>query len=408
MRVLILWRQAKLQIRNTIRDYALSFQRYDSENEYFYFNVYNGRYAEDYKWIEEGMFDAVLFHYSVLSLRYNDQFWNNYLHLMTEVWSNKTCIKILFPQDDYVLTERIWEFANSVKVDKIYTSIREKDISKMYPKNKISDIKIEAVLTGYVEESYLKEIIGLPHGKRQLDVIYRARKLPYELGKHSQLKYEIAELFKNKLSGSKLRINIDNTEDDKGAILGDNWLQFLSSSRTTIGCLGGAGIMDATGEIRSKVAEYMKNNPNATFEETKRACFPECSDYLLGVISPRIFECAMTKTCQILVGEDYQDILRPNIDYIVLNSDFSNIDEVIEKINDIEYCEQIANNCYENVIKSGKYSYKEFVKYILSEIEFDVSLCEKSEEISKKIEQKCKLNNDKVYEEIRINAQKRG
>lgn len=36
--------------------------------------------------------------------------------------------------------------------------------------------------------------------------------------------------------------------------------------------------------------------------------------------SHRIFDATIIKTCRILVGGDYQGVLRPNIDYIVLCS----------------------------------------------------------------------------------------
>lgn len=65
MRILVLWRQATvdMRMRNTDIDHAFCLQRYDTENEYFYFNIYKGRFAEDYSWINGEMFDVVLFHY---------------------------------------------------------------------------------------------------------------------------------------------------------------------------------------------------------------------------------------------------------------------------------------------------------------------------------------------------------
>ena len=78
----------------------------------------------------------------------------------------------------------------------------------------------------------------------------------------------------------------------------------------------------------------------------------------LFAISPRHFECAMTKTCQVLVEGDYQGVLEPGRHYIELKRDYSNLDEVIEKIQDRELCEQIAERAYEEVVASGKYTYR--------------------------------------------------
>lgn len=94
MRVLVLWRKASDRLRNTIIDHAFCFQRYDKENEYFYFNIFNGRRAEDYEWIEQGLFDAVIFHYSALSLRTSEKHWGNFHELMSRVWRDDPCVKV--------------------------------------------------------------------------------------------------------------------------------------------------------------------------------------------------------------------------------------------------------------------------------------------------------------------------
>ncbi|MEY8336180.1 glycosyltransferase [Lachnospiraceae bacterium 47-T17] len=348
MRILVLWRQADVNIRKTIIDHVSCFQRYDVENEYFYFNIYNGRFAEDYGWIEESMFDAVIFHYSAIALRGFEGYWEDFLRLMITIWRNYPCKKILIPQDDYTDTERIWDLALGIKADIIYTIIRECDHPVLYPKSKLGNIVIKTVLTGYVEETYI----------------------------------------------------LDNTNDDAGALLGDNWLDFLASSRIVIGCLGGSGLADVTGEYGRKTRAYMALHPQAAYEEVKAACFPDAEENLTGMISPRIFDAAITKTCQVLVGEDYQGILRPDIDYIVLDSSFSNVDAVIEKMQDIEYCEKIANNCYEHVVASHSYTYKKFAKRIGHDINRREYVQEPLENLSKYIEKMCKKNNDVVLKEV--------
>ena len=309
MRVLVLWRQPVINMRNTIIDHAFSFQKYDVKNEYFYFNIYNGRFAEDYSWIDDKMFDIVIFHYSAVSLRGSNRYWDNFLHLMISIWSDYPCKKIIIPQDDYTVTKRIWDLALGIKADVIYTVIRECDCAVLYPKEKLGNIEIKTVLTGYVEEDYVNKIHLQSHRYRKYDVVYRARKLPYEFGRLGQLKYELALYFNKKLKDTDLIYNLANTDDDQGALLGDGWFTFLASSRTTIGCLGGAGFADITGDYEKKVREYTLIYPNATYEETKEACFPNVEENLTGMVSPRIFDAALMKTCQILVGEDY-DLLR--------------------------------------------------------------------------------------------------
>ena len=400
MRILVLWRQADVNIRKTIIDHVSCFQRYDVENEYFYFNIYNGRFAEDYGWIEESMFDAVIFHYSAIALRGFEGYWEDFLRLMITIWRNYPCKKILIPQDDYTDTERIWDLALGIKADIIYTIIRECDHPVLYPKSKLGNIVIKTVLTGYVEETYIDMLCLKRHRDRKYDVVYRARKLPYEFGRHGQLKYELSLFFQEQLEDFDFICDLDNTNDDAGALLGDNWFDFLASSRIVIGCLGGSGLADVTGEYGRKTRAYLALHSQAAYEEVKAACFPDAEENLTGMISPRIFDAAITKTCQVLVGEDYQGILRPDIDYIVLDSSFSNVDAVIEKMQDIEYCEKIANNCYEHVVTSHSYTYKKFAKRIGHDITRREYVQEPLENLSKYIEKMCKKNNDVVLKEV--------
>ncbi|MCI9429417.1 MAG: hypothetical protein HFI94_04675 [Lachnospiraceae bacterium] len=400
MRVLVLWRKASDRLRNTIIDHAFCFQRYDKENEYFYFNIFNGRRAEDYEWIEQGLFDAVIFHYSALSLRTSEKHWGNFHELMSRVWRDDPCVKVFLPQDDYSCTARIWELANEIKADKIYSVIREEDYSIIYPKDKIGNIDIETVLTGYIEESYLNTMSDKPHIDRKYDVVYRARKLPYEYGKLGQLKSEIADVFKEKLSAQRMRIDIANTNDDGKAILGDAWIDFLASSRMTIGCLGGSGFMDADGMLKKSIERYILLHPNASFEETKTQLFPEKEDNLHGMLSPRIFECAINHTCQILVGDNYHGIIEADKDYIMVKQDFSNIDEVIDRMKDIAYCENIAENCYNKLVKSEQYTYRKFAQKVSDDIKDRIRIPHNEKYDSTYIEVKCRSNNCKADSEI--------
>lgn len=408
MRILVLWRQATvdMRMRNTDIDHAFCLQRYDTENEYFYFNIYKGRFAEDYSWINGEMFDVVLFHYSAMELRTSDKYWDNFRRLMTTVWRTYLCKKIIMVQDDYTITKRIWDLALGIKADKIYTVMRECDCLTLYPPNILGNIEIKTVLTGYIEESYINKIHLQSHRCRKYDVVYRAQKLPYKYGKHGQLKYELALYFRERLKDSGLICDLAGTDGNKGAVPGDSWFDFLASSRTTIGCLGGAGFADITGDYETKVREYTALHTDATYEETKDACFSNIEENLTGVISPRIFDATITKTCQILVGEDYQGILMPNIDYIVLDTDFSNIDEVVMKMKDIDYCEEIAENCYEHVVKSQKYTYAKFAKWIINDIGNVEHVKSPCSDLSRYIEKMCKKNNDTVMNTILLGEER--
>ena len=148
---------------------------------------------------------------------------------------------------------------------------------------------------------------------------------------------------------------------------GDDWYHFLKSCRTVLGCEGGASILDEKGRIRNKVEKYLMKKPDSSFAEVKRKCFNnEDKTLKLESLSPRHFEACMTKTCQILVEGKYGGIFKPNIHYIPIKRDWSNIPRVIRKIKDVTYCQKIAENAYNDIVLSKKYTYKMFVERVFS------------------------------------------
>jgi hypothetical protein len=84
-------------------------------------------------------------------------------------------------------------------------------------------------------------------------------------------------------------------------------------------------------------------------------------------ISSRHFDAIGTKTCQIMFPGEFSGILKPDIHYIALNKDFSNIDEVIEKFFNDDYRLNMINNAYEFCIENHLYSHR--INYILNQID---------------------------------------
>jgi hypothetical protein len=239
----------------------------------------------------------------------------------------------------------------------------------LYPKEKTHLKHYFTTLTGFVDEETLKTIENLKKEvvRRDVDLGYRGNQLPSYLGKHGQLKRIIAEKFLDAIKDQSLKIDISIRPQD--VFYGADWFRFLLRCRTALGCLGGSGLHDPKGEIRKKVEEYVKEHPQASFEEVEEHCFKGLDDQLhIFALSPRHFECAMTKTCQVLLEGDYR-IFLPHVDYIEVKKDFSNIDEVIEKIKDRDYCEKIAENAYEHIVLTQKYTYSAFAQRIFEHIQ---------------------------------------
>ena len=70
----------------------------------------------------------------------------------------------------------------------------------------------------------------------------------------------------------------------------------------------------------------------------------------------RHFEAMGTKTAQVLFDGLYSHHLKPDIHYIPVKRDESNMDEVIEKMNDTTFCNNMVETAYKFCIE--KHTYK--------------------------------------------------
>jgi hypothetical protein len=123
------------------------------------------------------------------------------------------------------------------------------------------------------------------------------------------------------------------------------------------------------------VESYAAEKPDESFENVEKKCFKGLDGNLcLFAISPRHFEACITKTCQALVEGEYAGIFKPGIHYIEIKKDWSNIEEVIRIIRDIDLCEKMAEQAYRDIVLTGDYTYRKFVLSVLDHVR-KVHLC---------------------------------
>ena len=110
-----------------------------------------------------------------------------------------------------------------------------------------------------------------------------------------------------------------------------------------------------------------KKNPNASFKEIEAKCFKDKDNLIsCAVITPRMFEAAMARTCLILKEGNYNNILK-KCSLHTYKKDYSNIDNIIKNLNDKER-KKITERCHRDLIKSGNYTYERFVINFFKEI----------------------------------------
>jgi hypothetical protein len=112
---------------------------------------------------------------------------------------------------------------------------------------------------------------------------------------------------------------------------------------------------------------YVKNNPDASFFQVERECFPgRDGELALFAISPRHLEACATRTCQVLIEGYYNGVLEPGKHYIELKKDFSNLEEVLNTIVRDDLRDTITHNAYKDIVESRLYDYSKFVDYVIN------------------------------------------
>lgn len=349
--------------RNTYYEYLYSFQKY-SNSHCLYLNARE----KIPSFILNIKFDLIVYHYTFLSMRWGGLKYFKPFLKQNKILKKLKGYKIALPQDEYINTDHLCRFFKDFKVKSVFTCLPQEEWERVYPKSKSGLRYYSQIFAGYVDEKTVPDIEKhiKPHDQRKIDIGYRARKLPYWIGEHASMKARLTDIFRKRTKWKRLRTDLSN--EDKDVFYGEDWYHFLSTCRTVLGCESGAGLYDPVGAIRKKTDAYVASHPQASFHEVKKNVFKDKDNKLnLFGLSPRHFEASITKTCQVLVEGKYNGVLKPWRHYIPIKSNFRNIDKVLDLIKDKKFCEQIAENCYKDIVESKMYTYRNFVKKILNE-----------------------------------------
>src|SRR5581483_320728 len=145
---------------------------------------------------------------------------------------------------------------------------------------------------------------------------------------------------------------------------------FLGSSRTTLGTESGASIVDFDGSLQERTEAYLTAHPAAPFDEVEREILaPFEGNAVIEAVSPRVFEAAGLGTAMVNFPGRYSDVIEPWAHYIPLEKDFSNFDEVVSAIRDDAVLEGLAARAHTDLVASGRYSLRTFVRGFDREIE---------------------------------------
>lgn len=346
------------RMRQTTFEFAMAFGRYaPADCEVIYQNIRDPRPVT-----ECDEYDALFLTYDLLGLRSASQ-WGWVVDETARIRERCDTL-VAFPQDDYTHNKALDAGLRELRTDIIYTPI-ESGTELVYPTmTGVADIR--HAHTGYVDEAISANRMSswVPLADRSTDVGTRVRILAPWLGRSGRKKGLFAELFAER--GRHAGMRVDISTDDEDVFLGEAWYDFLGSCRTTIGQKGGASLCDPDGSVMKRVQSFLADQPDASFDEVEAACFPGLDGQAeMSAISPRLFDAAMLGTAQILVEDNYLDLLEPWVHYIPTDQDVSNIDEIAAFVDDPGLVGAVADAAAEVLIREERFTYRTFVDEVM-------------------------------------------
>lgn len=263
---------------------------------------------------------------------------------------------VAIAQDDFWANKLLDDWCMDWDVNRILTPI-DNDRAVLYPRS-IRLKEFRTALTGYVRSGPTP--VTMPLAARPIDLGQRVRDMPPHLGRLAQAKARQAVAMADAARSAGFVVDVSTRVED--SFIGAAWFEFLASCRFTVGMKGGASLHDPVGLIHTRVQAYRARHPEASFDEIEAKCFRgKDGKHEFSAISPRLFESAMAGTCQILQRDDYLGVLEPWRDYLPLEKDFSNTDEILDAMKDLDRCQEIVGNARLALVESGFFDYSRLV-----------------------------------------------
>lgn len=335
---------------NTVKEHLESFYLFSNHHIFYACGTHNALYSLDLS-----LFDAVIIHYSV-RLCFD---W----HISTfyaESIRQYSGFKLLFIQDEYEMTETARNWIEYLGIRVVFTCVPSQYIESVYPASRFPNTEFIQTLTGWVP-IYLEDNTKFsPISERKYVIGYRGRALPYWYGNLGQEKLMIGKLMRHICEEKHIAVDIE--WDDEKRIYGDKWYEFIGNCKAVLGTESGSNVFDDYGHLRKNIQLEFQENPSITYDEIYPKYLAEYEGkVLMNQISPKIFEAIALKTALVLFEGSYSGVIQPHIHYIPLKKDFSNVEQVLRLLNNNNYLEDLTERAYQDIIKSGKYSYKQFI-----------------------------------------------
>ena len=221
-------------------------------------------------------------------------------------------MKVVCFQDEFYFCRPRFTFVNDVGVDLVLTHVHTEDIPSVWGRY-APHARARFNFPGYVDE---RDGRGGRSGsrcrtsERDIDVGYRGRPLQPFMGSGvAREGRRSASGFNELAAATSLRIDIDTSE--QGRLYGDDWYRFLGRCRTILGVESGTSYLDLEDEVYADYAERLADGRPMTLEALLEGPLGRWDhNFSYRTISPRHFEAAAFRICQVLFEGEYSGVLR--------------------------------------------------------------------------------------------------
>lgn len=212
--------------------------------------------------------------------------------------------------------------------------------------------------------SPINDKIEFKHRFRKIDLCGRLRTYAYYLGNYPRQTI-IPKFIRKVKKEAKLSVDFSSNEEDR--LKYTEWRNFLKTSRAAISCESGNFFLQWSDSLRKKINNLIIKDKRITFAEIFKNILKKSNTHFHGgLISSRHFDAISNGSCNLLVEGKYQGLIEADKHYIELKSDFSNYNEIIEKLSDYKYTEKVAKAALNHTLQY--HTIKKRINHLLDSI----------------------------------------
>ncbi len=356
-RLLVVYNAESTQVP-TLLEYVDCFRRW-SRFEVEYLHGAMGAMAD----VDFDRYDAILVNHCCLL------YYRNFLSFdVARRLKRYRGVKLCTLQDEYRRTDVIREQIAALGFHVVLTGTSPDLVNWVYPPERFPGVRFLPVLTAYLPERLPPADLVRPLDERPIPVGYRGS---WGGGWYGDLVYRKLEVGRRFRAACEARgVPCDIEWSDEARIYGDAWYVFIASCRTVLGAESASNVFDFDGSLESLYRTMLRDRGHVDYWNEFRPHLVERERGVNnGMISPRIFEAVALRTPMILVEGHYSGVIAPHEHYIPVRTDFSDVDDVLDRIDDLPALAAMARRAYDHVIGSGAYTYRRFVETVEGAIE---------------------------------------